>query len=163
MKVIFLDLDGVMITGSYQKRSTQFEGYRFTPSCVDNLKQMMEKTGAKIVVTSTYRMAGFEYLRKMFEANGLTEGLIGQTPVIEYSIRGEEIRQYIEESHFDPSNAVEQFVILDDHDDMGELLPYLVQTHWVSGLDEEAKEKAIDMLENGVSHPNSYFPGERKN
>lgn len=150
MKVIFLDLDGVMITGSYQKRSTEFEGYHFTPSSVKNLKQIMERTGAYIVVSSTYRMAGFEYLRKMFNANGLTDGLIGQTPVIEYGIRGDEIWQYIEESRLDPQNAVEQFVILDDHDDMGELMPYLIQTKWVSGLDEEAREKAIQMLEHGV-------------
>lgn len=150
MKVIFLDLDGVMITGSYQKRSTEFEGYYFTPSSVENLKQILERTGAYIVVSSTYRMAGFEYLRKMFNANGLTDGLIGQTPVIDYGIRGDEIRQYIEESRLDPQNAVEQFVILDDHDDMGELMPYLVQTKWVSGLDEEAREKAIQMLEHGV-------------
>lgn len=152
MKVIFLDLDGVMITGSYQKRSAQFEGCQFAPSCVDNLKQIMERTGAYIVVSSTYRMAGFEYLRKMFAANGLTHGLIGQTPVIEYSIRGDEILQYIEESKMDPRYTVEQFVILDDHDDMGELLPYLVQTHWVTGLDDEAREKAIEMLERGVHH-----------
>ncbi len=150
MKVIFLDLDGVMITGSYQKRSTEFEGYYFTPSSVENLKQILERTGAYIVVSSTYRMAGFEYLRKMFNANGLTDGLIGQTPVIDYGIRGDEIRQYIEESRLDPQNAVEQFVILDDHDDMGDLMPYLVQTKWVSGLDEEAREKAIQMLEHGV-------------
>lgn len=151
MKVIFLDLDGVMITGSYQKRSTEFEGYQFTPLCVEHLKQIMERTGACIVVSSTYRKAGYDYLRKLFEANGLPTGLVGQTPVIDYSIRGDEIRQYIEESHLDPHYAVEQFVILDDHDDMGELLPYLVQTHWETGLDEEAREKAIEILEHGVS------------
>ncbi|MBP1931047.1 HAD domain-containing protein [Ammoniphilus resinae] len=146
MKVIFLDLDGVMITGSNQKLSSEYDGYVFTPTSVEHLKQIIDQTGAFIVVTSTYRKAGFSYLKKMFEANGITEGLIGQTPVLAYHSRGREIQQYIDESQLDPSLTVEKFVIIDDHDDMGELMPFLVQTKWHSGLDEEAKNKAIQML-----------------
>jgi len=148
MKVIFLDLDGVMINGSYQNLSSEYDGYAFNPSSVDHLKQIIDQTGAYIVVTSTYRKAGFSFLKKMFESNGITQGLIGQTPILAYHSRGREIQQYIDESRLDPALTVEKFVIIDDHDDMGELMPYLVQTTWHSGLDEEAKNKAIQMLQD---------------
>lgn len=146
MKAIFLDIDGVMITGSYRKLSPAYDGYQFHPTCVENLKEIMNETGASIVVSSTWRKAGFMRLKQMLEANGIKEGLVGQTPVIDYSTRGEEIRQYIEESRLDPLRTIEQFVILDDNDDMGDLRPFLVQTDWFSGLDSEAKTKAIEML-----------------
>lgn len=147
MNVIFLDIDGVMITGSYRKLSPAYDGYQFHPTCVENLKEIMARTGAYIVVSSTWRKAGFTRLKQMLEANGIKEGLVGQTPISNYSTRGEEILQYIEESKLDPSRTVDKFVILDDHDDMGELRPFLVQTDWFSGLDDEAKNKAIHMLQ----------------
>ncbi|HJV45647.1 MAG TPA: HAD domain-containing protein, partial [Bacillota bacterium] len=121
MKVIFLDIDGVMVTGSYQRPSTHYNGYQFNPSCVDNLKQIMNQTGASIVVSSTWRKAGFRFLKQMLTANGIDKGLVGQTPVLANRDRGDEIQQYIEESQLDPSFTVEQFVILDDHNDMGKL------------------------------------------
>lgn len=146
MKVIFLDIDGVMITGSHLKRSHAYEGYQFAPDAVTNLKQIMEETGAEIVVSSTWRTGGFTFLAKMFNSNGITTGLAGQTPIIHYANRGQEIQQYIEESKWDPKLTVDRFVILDDNDDMGELHPYLVRTDWKTGLNEEAKNKAIQML-----------------
>jgi hypothetical protein len=37
---------------------------------------------------------------------------------------------------------VESFVIIDDDADMGELLPYLVQTSGVHGLSDDKREEA---------------------
>ncbi len=146
MKVIFLDIDGVMITGTHLKPSHAYNGYEFAPAAVENLKQIIDQTGAAIVVSSTWRTGGFAFLQKMFTSNGITKGLAGQTPVIHYASRGEEIQQYIEESKWDHNLKVERFVILDDNDDMGELRPYLVRTNWKTGLDEKAKKQAIQML-----------------
>lgn len=137
MKVIFLDVDGVMIVGN--ERS-------FHPECVKNLKEITRRTGAFIVVSSTYRQMGWKKLTEWFAANGVSEGLIGMTPMLNGATRGEEIRQYIEESKLDPSTAVDQFVIIDDHDNMGPLRSYLVQTDRATGLDQTAKERAIAML-----------------
>jgi hypothetical protein len=146
MKVIFLDIEGVIVTGSHLIRSAEYEGYQFNPICVKNLKEIIESTDAYIVVGSTWRKTGFDRLKEIFHSSGLHTRLIGQTPVIDYSIRGEEIKQYIKESSIDPAFMVGKFVILDDNDDMGELLPYLVQTNWSTGLDQSAKETAIKML-----------------
>ena len=141
MKVIFLDIDGVMIT-------TNSPIGRFDPVCVKNLKQIMDRTGAYIVVSSTYRSLGFVRLKELFAANGITKGLIGVTPVIQYGIRGEEIKQYIEEASLDPSSTIDRFVIIDDNDNMGELRPYLIQTNGKIGLDERIRDKVIEFLMN---------------
>lgn len=146
MKVIFIDIDGVMVTGSHLVKSTDYEGYEFNPNCVKNLKEILNKTGAYIVVSSTWRKGGFNRLKTIFESYGMHSRLIGQTPVNDYGIRGDEIKQYNEESSLDPSSTIEKFIILDDDDDMGELIPFLVQTSWSKGLDENAKERAIKML-----------------
>ncbi|WP_134701827.1 HAD domain-containing protein [Ammoniphilus sp. YIM 78166] len=146
MKVIFLDIDGVMITGTHLKPSHAYNGYEFAPVAVENLKEIIEQTGAAIVVSSTWRTGGFAFLQNMFHSNGIAKGLVGQTPVIHYASRGQEIQQYIEESKWDPTLKVDRFIILDDNDDMGHLRSYLVRTHWRTGLDEEAKEQAIQML-----------------
>jgi len=139
MKVIFLDIDGVMITANSSIG-------RFDPTCVENLKQVMDQTGAMIVVSSTYRSLGFERLKQLFETNGITNGLIGLTPMIPYGTRGEEIKQYLEEASLDPSTPINHFVIVDDHDNMGELHPYLIQTNGTIGLDHTIRDKAIQFL-----------------
>ena len=60
MKVIFLDFDGVMDTGYYfaaliREHKPRFDSYGmvFDPYCIENLRKIIDKTGAKIVVSST--------------------------------------------------------------------------------------------------------------
>jgi len=139
MKVIFLDIDGVMITSHVSQG-------KFTPNCVENLKGIMKETGALIVVSSTYRQMGFDMLKSLFASNGLTEGLIGMTPMLHQQTRGKEIGQYLEEAELDSVTSIDKFVIIDDRDDMGELGPYLIQTTQAIGLDQAVKERAIAML-----------------
>lgn len=62
MKVIFLDFDGVMDTAYYGHvhgkedlpNSDEF-GTVFDPNCVRSLKEIIDKTGAVIVVTSSWK------------------------------------------------------------------------------------------------------------
>lgn len=74
MKFLFLDIDGVLNTGCYQDllmKSGQDiideEGALFDPIAIENLKYIVEKTSAKIVLTSTWRMDGIEAMREMWE------------------------------------------------------------------------------------------------
>lgn len=146
-KVIFLDIDGVMIAGSYLKRTKSYPGYQFHPDAVKNLKEIMDSTKAQVVVTSTWRRGkSLVELQKMFKENGIEQGIVGQTPIIEFGTRGQEIHQYLEEARLDSSLTVDRFVIIDDNNSMGDLEPFLVQTDWESGLDEEAKREAIEKL-----------------
>ena len=59
MKIIFLDFDGVMDTAYYDhvlhkegKPGNDKYGTIFDPYCVQNLKRIIDETGAKIVVSS---------------------------------------------------------------------------------------------------------------
>ncbi|RKD25042.1 hypothetical protein BEP19_04240 [Ammoniphilus oxalaticus] len=140
MKVIFLDFDGVMITGNVIGQG------KFDSECVRNLQEILKQTNAKIVVSSTYRQMGLTMLRDLFTRNGIpSDVLIGVTPITR-GPRGEEIQQYLEEAELDPATQIEKFVIIDDYDNMGKVRPYLVQTNRDTGLDETARDRAIEML-----------------
>lgn len=52
MRVIFLDIDGVLTTYSYHNPDTN----NINPDKVQILSQIVKRTGAKIVLTSTWKM-----------------------------------------------------------------------------------------------------------
>lgn len=52
MRVIFLDIDGVLTTYSYHNPDTN----NINPDKVQFLSQIVKRTGAKIVLTSTWKM-----------------------------------------------------------------------------------------------------------
>ena len=63
MKVIFLDVDGVLNCREWFERTTGLSGHwDIDYTKVQRLKQIVDATGAKIVLTSTWR--GFEYRRE---------------------------------------------------------------------------------------------------
>lgn len=62
MKVIFLDFDGVMDTAYYDhvlakegKSGNDEYGIIFDPNSIQNLKHIIDMTGADIVVTSSWK------------------------------------------------------------------------------------------------------------
>jgi len=141
MKLIFLDIDGVLVT---TKSLLAGNEYRFDKECVENLFEIITKTGAKIVISSSWREdRTLIQLQKLFEKNGLGDNIIDVTPIHgEHEIRGSEIKAYLESCNLE----IEKFVIIDDEEEMGELAPYLVETDFKSGIDEKAKNKVIQIL-----------------
>jgi hypothetical protein len=143
MKLIFLDIDGVMNHRNYIVRSRLHELQEFCPIAVRNLREIIKRTGAKIVLSSTWRQGRtMKQLKTLFSCYDLDQYLIGKTPYLEDQIRGNEIKQFLD-NVFEP---VESFVILDDDKDMGELLPHLVHCINFSGLTDERREEAIRIL-----------------
>ena len=154
MKIIFLDFDGVMDTARYElilrisgRPSVDAYGTIFDPECVWNLKQIIDKTGAKIVVSSSWKdLLSFEVLLDMWEKRGLPGEVIGTTPyTLKCRNRGDEIDLWLKEC---PEEC--QYVILDDIDGSNfneHQLERLVVVDAVKGLDEVAAEKAIEMLD----------------
>ena len=115
MKVIFLDIDGVLNL-CYEGRDEY--GSFFHPHLVDNLRLLIEKTGAKIVISSTWRFSGLTIMKEMWEKRELPGEVIGVTPnfMAHYKTtlcRGKEIDAYLEEN-----KDIERYVILDDDSDM---------------------------------------------
>lgn len=151
MKIIFLDIDGVLNNFStLHKFDLDDPAEMLDPLCVSNLNKIIEKSSAKVVISSSWRfMHHFEDLAKILEKKGFKGEVIDQTPEIFYirkgeeACRGDEIEDWIKNS----KEPIEAFVILDDDSDMRNVKNRLVQTSMDTGLTEKHLEAALVMLE----------------
>jgi hypothetical protein len=141
MKLIFLDIDGVLVTTKSLMAGNE---YRFDKECIKNLLEIITVTEAKIVISSSWREdRTLIQLQKLFEKNGLGNNIIDVTPIHgEHEIRGSEIKAFLEKCDLE----IERFVIIDDDEEMGELAPFLVETNFKSGIDESVKKQVLEML-----------------
>lgn len=148
MKIIFLDIDGVLnCEDAYRSGECQYQEWiwedgrkdhyqRFCSWSKDLLNKLIDETGAKIVISSTWRMSGIEFMRKVWELEEMSGEIIGITPSLRtqgISIpRGMEIKYFLEEdlkfSHINwnedhqresmERSGVENYIIIDDDSDM---------------------------------------------
>ncbi len=165
MKVIFLDIDGVL--NSLSTKET-FEGYVFvSDKHIILLKELIDRTGAKVVLTSSWRWGWFcsehpyvanesdeqdirlfKALRDKLKAFGIE--LFSFTA--DFGFRGEEIDWWLKNQ----GEEVESFVILDDMDgrEMHPHSRFLVQTSMKSGLQKNHIVRAEKILMcNQLVHP----------
>ena len=158
MKLIFLDVDGVLNKATTKER---IEGYIFVEDeKIRLLWRLIAATGARVVLSSTWRRGWYckdhgltekssdrEDIR-LFEAlwNKLREhGIRLLSYTEDFGPRGLEIEKWLADWKGAP---VTSFVILDDLEEY-ELQPYahrLVQTAFSEGLTAEHVEKALLML-----------------
>jgi hypothetical protein len=167
MRILFLDLDGVINSSDYFKNRHHLPRPTRDPidaPTVPRLNTITDRTGAKIVISSTWRLQPRPYqhpgqvepLRQILSAHGITGEIIGTTPwfwkphsdhpeddtvVIAGKERGHEIQAWL-----DQHPAVLSFVILDDDSDMVHLRHRLVKTSFEFGLLDEHVERAVAML-----------------
>lgn len=157
MKVIFLDVDGVLNSEfSRDKERNNFDNWmehEVSEMHVNNLKKIVDATGAQIVLSSSWRFdhpkaTGRDFiadpLMKVLDRKLKAVGLdiIDVTPDLRGKIRGAEIQDWL-----DRHSEVERFVILDDDVDMmEEQKPFFVNTTFKNGLTEEMANKAIEIL-----------------
>ena len=158
MKVIFLDIDGVLNSEEFFVERTQncrYDAYRsagysakmsrslcsLDSVAIANLNHLITKTGAKIVVSSTWR-GDDPFLQEVFAIVGIPV-YIGVTPYTVTRHRGMEIEYWL-----DKHPEVENYVILDDDNDMlDKQLEHFVQTDaYKRGLSLENVEQAIKIL-----------------
>ena len=159
MKVIFLDIDGVLNTPSSESRCGEYIG--IDDEKVEKLKKIVEKTKTEIVLISTWK----KYWRKEeklkplqdYSANYLDEKLAKQgLKAIDktkdkadgrYLSRGEGILEYVYR------NDVENYIILDDcqfdYDGCG-ITDKLVKTNQTEGLTEKEVKTVCGILANNI-------------
>lgn len=143
MKVIFLDVDGVL-NNSNTKALTPGGWMGVSKTLVKRLQRVAAATNAKVVLTSTWKDADkleLDYLYKKLNFCKPIDFTIEKGSTF---YRGGSIADYIK-THQD----IEQFVILDDHlFDFEEqnLLDHFVLTNQRIGLTEENTEQAIRIL-----------------
>lgn len=144
MKIIFLDFDGVIITGRrFALRNTK-SGSRSTaePETVAVLNHIIAKTNAKIVISSSFRAYGLNFCKNWLRAQGVQGQVIDCTPAV-LGPRGLEIAEWLDEN---AELDIEGFVILDDNHDMAHLIDHLVWTNYHVGLTDRDGEQAIAIL-----------------
>ena len=155
MKVIFLDIDGVLNTPSSESRCGEYIG--IDDEKVEKLKKIVKKTKAEIVLISTWK----KYWRKEeklkplqdYSANYLDEKLAKQgLKAIDktkdkangrYLSRGEGILEYV------CRNNVENYIILDDCQfdyDGCDLTDNYIKTNQIEGLSEQQVKAACETL-----------------
>jgi hypothetical protein len=85
MRVIFLDIDGVL--NHCDTRSNALVTHEeplplpIAPECMARLNRLIAETGAKIVISSSWRLyAGWQELSKALARKGLVAEVIGSTP-----------------------------------------------------------------------------------
>lgn len=153
MKVLFLDIDGVLNSIATFKSRSRNGRERIDPACVQLLDQVIDATDARIVVSSTWRFSGLDYVRHVLVRFGLrnADAIMDVTPRLPAPVaadaaleRGLEIGAWLR-----GRQDVEAFAIVDDDADMGPFLPRLVQTSFETGMTGDHTERLIALL-NGT-------------
>lgn len=152
--IIFLDFDGVVNT-IYYRYYKRFKKYqmRYATSAdkiVNNrqaiqwLNELYDKYPYDIVVTSTWRL--HSNCIQILYNSGLNKKIkiIGYTPHLEGKTRGEEIKKWIEDNNYINFN---NFIILDDDTDMGNLDKHLIKCDPYLGFTIYEFNKCIDFFE----------------
>lgn len=122
-KIIFLDIDGVL--NVYCQDRDEF-GCKFHKHFEDNLRWIINETGAKIVISSSWRHDGINKMRHMWKYRKLPGEIIDITPnvtdVVKSGVcefydqvdRGHEIQLWIDNY----KEKITSYCIIDDDNDM---------------------------------------------
>lgn len=140
-KIVFLDFDGVLNSEqSLRQLGTRF---RFGESSISALNKVLWQTGARLVITSTWRAEyTLQEIVGLLERNGvLTKRVAGKTQILGKK-RELEIDAWLRSVPY----AVSSYVILDDNDGMVMHEERLVQVNPQVGLTSMNAERAIQLL-----------------
>lgn len=166
-KYLFLDIDGVLnhdvwfTSLAYRNNQNNWRISMFDPICVERVNKILKETGAKLVVSSSWRdmtdlpeiftgiglPAEFDvtpYCDVIFNLNPIRD-IFSDDEDVRYW-RGSEIKWWLDH------NAKEEYTycILDDDCDMlEEQLEYFVCTSNPEGLTDKLTVKAIEILNHG--------------
>lgn len=141
--VIFLDIDGVLIT--MESRTTAHK------PTVEALNSLIARSSAVIVVSSSRRKAGLDHVAGDLGRWGVIAKIVGVTPdlsrthesgILQAVTRGKEISTWLQLNE----RRYTRFVILDDEADMTNVLPLLIQTDYATGLTMQDADKALEVL-----------------
>lgn len=166
-KYLFLDFDGVLNTTSYAKllRKEGIDHYdefgaMFDPKTISNLKYIVDHTGCKIVLSSTWRNEGWIRMQALWKDRNLPDELFSMTPILlgttykdtksgemlsvpERNAKALEIQAWLHKCATPPF----QYIILDDENVFfHSQQEHLVQTDENDGLTIQKAYEAINIL-----------------
>jgi len=152
MTIIFLDIDGVLRTHKSDLEWSLKSGLpipqkvydrQFSQKSVSNINYIISLTGAKIVVSSTWRNNyTIEELKEIFRSRGIFGQIIDKTGI--GLTRGEEILQWLD------TNEITNYVVIDDQ--VKDILSWVnkervVEVNCQLGFEsDELVDKVLDIL-----------------
>lgn len=146
MKIIFLDIDGVLVNRNSLLKQSGLESEP-DPPCVEALNRITTETQAVIVVSSTWRLIGETAVRRKLRDWGIQGRVLGITPINRddrTTTRGREIQLWI--NVYSRSINLGNYVILDDDADVEMDLTKLIRTQFETGLTMSDADNAIAIL-----------------
>lgn len=156
IKVIFLDIDGVLnydnwyVSNEYQKLQWNEDNeLDIDPACAERINNICKETGAKIVISSDWRISWYGTTMRLERGGINPEYILDKTPE----------RMWINIPNFDHSRGAEiedwlvfhpeckKYAIIDDRTDFKEnQKPYFVHVNPHIGLTDELMFKVINIL-----------------
>ena len=153
-RILFLDIDGVLVTARTLKER-RGRDHVADDACVRELNRVIAETGARLVLSSSWRFCGLREMNRILNLWGVAEPLLDMTPDLTRQAgaeglyagvpRGREIQAWLD----DNPRAV-RFAVVDDDADMEHLVDRLVRTNFKLGLTSEAADRLIAMLREGA-------------
>ena len=160
MNYIFLDIDGVMNNRidwmqKVDNKSEKFSGHRmFCDEAWEMLSEVVQKTGAKVVLSSSWRIGFYEredgiilnknnphaemLMNYFYQYNIPLAGLTTKV----YDLRGIQIQEYVQENF----TKDDKWIVLDDEEfDIRDLIPkeQFIKTEFETGLQQHHCEQII--------------------
>jgi hypothetical protein len=148
MKVVFLDIDGVLNSRAWVKDLGRDRGLgHLEPAACARVQRLCDDTGAKLVISSTWRLIHKRaVIGDMFRARELTTTILGMTAAL-HTKRGHEIQAWLDASSaIADLGTIDGMVIIDDDFDMAHLEPWHVKTDVERGFTDEDLRQAVDVL-----------------
>lgn len=140
MKILFLDIDGVLNSREFNKRIGDCTSV--SPKLIEKINRVIRETECKIVVSSTWRLYHNKIeLYAFLSSYGFNGEIIGYTPDLKGEKgRGQEINQWLSQNP-----QVTAFAIVDD-DSFDISSDKLVKTSFDVGITDENANKLIEIL-----------------
>lgn len=144
-RILFLDIDGVLNSAAWFAKmqcdalSREPISNMIDPACVARVNRILDASGARVVVSSSWRIIRIlGEINAALKEKGFTGKIIGKTPQ-GLRCRGEEIQRWLTDHGHSPDHAL----ILDDDSDMAHLTPCLVRTSWSCGITDADVARAL--------------------
>lgn len=157
VKILFLDFDGCLNNHEalFKYKEEPFPYSHLDPKLIGYLNQIIEQTGAKVVISSSWRfLYDFKKLEEILILRGFKGEVIGETPKLypedpddDKFQRRDEIKSWLEDNE-DFGGGIESFVIIEDYELMKGLEKHLIKTKSSIGLTFSHVKKAVKILNN---------------
>ncbi len=158
--IIMLDIDGCLNSHEWYMSddnpgNIEDNDGEIDPKAIQRINYLIEKTGAKIVMSSSWRLDYETSCKRLYKAGLTPDSIIDKTPIFadklrhKYgTVRGNEIAQWFQE--FYPKQCwwqLKKYVIFDDINDMlFQQRNNFICVNYLTGITDKDINKAIKIL-----------------